>query len=128
MDDARALFQARRWRGAMYMAGYSIECRLKAKLMRMFDCRHLRELEEELRRRGTLPADATVFSHQLEILLRLTQALDRLRRNEPIWRSFNIVNRWVPGWRYSADLSKREDAEDFLEAIDKVAHWIDNNV
>ena len=33
MDDARALLEARRWRGAMYMAGYSIEGRLKSKLM-----------------------------------------------------------------------------------------------
>ena len=111
----------------MYMAGYSIECRLKAKLMRMFDCRHLRDLEHELRRRGALCADATVFSHELEILLHLTQGLDRLRQNEPIWRSFNMVNRWVPG-ETAPYLSNREDAEDFLEAIEKVAHWIDNNV
>ena len=64
----------------------------------------------------------------LAISLRLTQGLDRLRQNEPLWRLFNIVNRWVPAWRYNADLSKREDAEDFLEAVEKVAHWIDNNV
>jgi hypothetical protein len=63
MDDARALLNAVRWRGAMYMAGYSVECLLKTKLMRTFDCRHLRELEEELQRRGMLPAQATVFTH-----------------------------------------------------------------
>ncbi len=38
MDDARVLLNAARWRGATYMAGYSIECLLKTKLMRMFDC------------------------------------------------------------------------------------------
>ena len=54
MDDARALFNSVRWRGAMYLAGYSIECLLKTKLMRMFDCRHLQELDEELQRRGVL--------------------------------------------------------------------------
>ena len=48
LDDARALLNALRWRGAMYMAGYSVECLLKTKLMQMFDCRHLRELEEVL--------------------------------------------------------------------------------
>ena len=58
MDNARALLNAVRWRGTMYMAGYSIECLLKTKLMRMFDCRHLRELEEELQRRGSLPFGA----------------------------------------------------------------------
>src|SRR5436190_1783440 len=88
MDDARALLNAVRWRGAMYMGGYALECLLKAKLMRMFDCRHLRELEEELQRRGMLAARATVFTHQLEALLRLTAAIDRLRRNEEHWRLF----------------------------------------
>ncbi|HXT59605.1 MAG TPA: hypothetical protein VN699_13275 [Pirellulales bacterium] len=128
MDDACALMSRDRWRGAMYMAGYSIECLLKTKLMRMFECRHLRELETELQRRGVLPLQATIFTHQLEILLRLTQGMGRLRQNEPLWRLFNIVNRWVPAWRYSADLANREDAEDFLEAVEKVSHWIENNV
>src|SRR6266481_6353569 len=92
LDDARALLNAVRWRGAMYMAGYAVECLLKTKLMRRFDCRHLRELEEELQHRGVLAAEATVFTHQLELLLRLTDALDRLRQNESLWRQFNMVN------------------------------------
>jgi hypothetical protein len=37
------------------------------------------------------------------------------------------VNRWVPAWRYAADLSRREDAEDFLEAVEKITHWIEAN-
>lgn len=128
MDDARALFNSVRWRGAMYMAGYSVECLLKTKLMHMFDCRHLRELEEELQRRGVLAAQATVFTHQLEVLLRLTNAIDRLRQNEEHWRAFNLVNRWVPAWRYTADQSNPEDAEDFLEAVEKVSHWVEHNI
>lgn len=128
LDDARALLNAVRWRGAMYMAGYAVECLLKTKLMRMFDCRHLRELEDELHRRGTISAHTTIFTHQLEVLMRLTQGLDRLRANEPLWRHFNIVNRWVPAWRYASDLSKREDAEDFLEAVEKITHWIEMNL
>jgi len=128
MDDARALLNAVRWRGAMYMAGYSIECLLKTKLMRMFDCRHLRALEEELQRRGILSVQTSIFTHQLELLLRLASGLERLRQNEEHWRLFNMVNRWVPAWRYTADLSNREDAEDFLAAVSKVSQWIENNV
>lgn len=128
LDDARALLNAIRCRGAMYLAGYAIECLLKTKLMRLFDCRQLRELEEELQRRGVLGGQATIFTHQLETLLRLTGGLDRLRQNEPLWRSFNMVNRWVPAWRYSADLSNSEDAKDFLEAVEKLVHWIEHNI
>jgi hypothetical protein len=39
-----------------------------------------------------------------------------------------MVNRWVPAWRYTADLSNRDDAEDFLAAVDKVSLWIENNI
>ena len=128
MDDARALLNAVRWRGAMYMAGYSVECLLKTKLMRMFDCRHLRELEEELQRRRILPVQATIFTHQLELLVRLANGLERLRGDEEHWRLFNMVNRWVPAWRYTADQSTPHDAEDFLAAVDKISRWIENNI
>ncbi len=33
LDDARALFNAVRWRGAMYMAGYALEYLLKRKVL-----------------------------------------------------------------------------------------------
>jgi HEPN domain-containing protein len=128
LDDARALFNSCRWRGALYLAGYAIECRLKTKLMRMFDCRHLQELEEELQRRGALAGRETVFTHQLEVLLQLTQARDRLRSERQVWPQFALANRWLPAWRYSADLSNKEDAEDFLSAVDSVLRWIDYNL
>ena len=92
LDDARALFNAGRWHGTMYMAGYSIECLLKARLMRMYNCRNLLELEDELQRRGALIGRITVFTHQLEELLRLTQARERLRQNPTLWPFFNMVN------------------------------------
>ena len=88
----------------------------------------LRELEDELQAKGILPVQATVFTHQLELLLRLTTAVDHLRQNEEHWRIFNMVNRWVPAWRYTADLSNSDDANDFLTAVEKLSRWIENNV
>ena len=128
LEDARVLLKADRWRGAMYMAGYSVECLLKTRLMRMFGCRHLQELDDELQGKGILPGQATVFTHQLESLLRLTGASERLRQNEANWRFFTRVNRWVPAWRYTADPSNPVDANDFLDAVEKVSHWIENNI
>ena len=112
----------------MYLADYSIECLLKAKLMQTFSCSNLRDLEDELQRRHLLAEHATIFTHHLELLLRLTNGLDRLRQNAELWPLFNIVNRWIPAWRYSPDLANPEDAEDYLDAVDKIRHWIDNNV
>jgi HEPN domain-containing protein len=128
LDDAQSLLNSSRWRGAMYLAGYSIECQLKTALMRVFSCRHLRDLEHELRARGILAPDATVFTHQLEVLLHLTNAMDRLRQNVENWRQFNVVNRWMPAWRYNSDLSNEDDANFFMDAVENISRWIENNI
>ena len=127
-DDAQALFDAGRWRGSMYVAGYSVECLLKTKLMQKFRCVHLGELDEELERRGMLGGSATVFTHQLGKLLILTGGWARLRRNAAAWRSFLEVNFWTPAWRYTADLSERGKADEFLKAFDSLLGWVENNI
>lgn len=128
LEDARALFNAARWRGAMYMAGYGVECLLKTKLMQIYSCNNLNELEEELQRRSLLSRRMSVFTHHLELLLRLTQGFERLRQNRALWPEFNIVNRWIPAWRYTVNVSNHQDAEDFLEAVDNIINWINNNI
>jgi len=128
LDDARALINAVRWRGAMYLAGYAVECLLKTKLMQKYECRHLMELEAELRQRGEIGACVTVFTHELEMLLRLTGGRDRLRQSAETWRAFTLVNQWVPAWRYSPSLSNADDAKDFLEAVEKVSRWLEHNI
>jgi HEPN domain-containing protein len=128
LGDAQALFNAGRWRCAMYIAGYSVECLLKAKLMKMYNCRQLGQLEEVLQKRGLLAVNATIFTHQLYPLLRLAQGLERLRQNRTLWPSFNLVNRWVPAWRYSTNLSNRKNAENFLQAVEQILDWIEHNV
>src|SRR5262244_1655519 len=92
LDNARALLNAGRWRGAMYMAGYAVECLLKTKLMQIYSCRTLHDLEGELQRRGVLTEQTTVFTHHLELLLRLTQRFDQLRQHRLLWSQFALVN------------------------------------
>lgn len=127
-DDAQVLLSAARWRGAMYLGGYSVECLLKSRLMKKFECRTLRMLDEELKGRGLIAAEATMYTHQFESLLRVTGHLDRLRKDLTLWPSFSILNRWVPAWRYDPDLSNREEAEDFFEALDRITSWIRANL
>jgi HEPN domain-containing protein len=128
MADAEALFAEKRWRGSMYLAGYAVECLLKARLMRKFGCRHLDELEGELHRRRLLPEHQTVFTHELEILMGCAGALARLRQDRSSWQTFNFVNQWVPAWRYNTDLSNHDTADDFLAAVRTILHWIENNI
>jgi len=74
MEDAQVLFRGRRWRGAMYLAGYAVECRLKYKLMQKWNCFTLEELEKRLASRGV---SQSLFTHNLDTLLKLAGGRDR---------------------------------------------------
>ena len=128
LADAQALLNASRWRGAMYVAGYAVECLLKTKLMHIYDCKNLGELEDLLQQRSILPADRTVFTHQLEDLLRLTPGYNRLKQNRDLWHMFHTVNLWTPQWRYTAKQATQQEATRFLTRIENVLHWIDTNL
>ena len=126
--DAFALKKQRRWRGAIYLAGYSVECLLKWKLMKIFKCRHLDELQSKLRDRKVLKSDEGVYTHDLQKLLRLSDENSRLSQNLDCWKAFSLVNRWTPEWRYTADESNESDADYFFKAVEKVSDWINNNI
>ena len=128
LEDAKALLNASRWRGAMYMAGYAVECLLKTKLMQIYDCKNLRALDDVLRQRSILPAHRTVFTHQLEDLLRLTPSYNRLKQNRNVWHMFHEINRWTPRWRYTSKQATREEAIEFITDLENVMHWIDTNL
>ena len=128
LADAKALFNASRWRGAMYMAGYAVECLLKTKLMHIYDCKNLRQLEDLLLQRSILPTGRTVFTHQLEDLLSLTPGYNRLMQNRDVWQMFRAANLWTPQWRYTAKQTTRQEANRFLILIENLMHWIDHNI
>ena len=128
LADAKALLNASRWRGAMYMAGYAVECLLKTKLMHIYNCQNLHALEDLLRQRSILPENRTVFTHQLEDLLRLAPSYNRLKQNRDIWHRFHEINRWTPQWRYTSKQATRHEAIEFIIDLENVIHWIDTNL
>ena len=128
LEDAKALLNASRWRGAMYIGGYAVECLLKTKLMLIYDCNNLGELEDLLRQRSILPAHRTVFTHQLEDLLKLTSGYNRLKQNRNVWHMFHEINRWTPRWRYTSKQTTRQEAIEFITDLENVMHWIDTNL
>ena len=85
-------------------------------------------LDDILRQRSILPAHRTVFTHQLEDLLKLTPGYNRLKQNRDIWHMFHAVNLWTPQWRYTTKQTTRQEAVRFLTFIENVMHWIDTNI
>jgi acid stress-induced BolA-like protein IbaG/YrbA len=70
----------------MYLAGYSIECKLKARLMEMYNLSRLEQLEDEIEHRLQHPVN--VFTHSIEVLFTFTGARDRLLANPKRTRSY----------------------------------------
>src|SRR5436309_1519664 len=74
--DARVLATQAHWRGAMYLAGYAVECRLKARLMEMYRARTLAGLEVLLVARSREQVD--LATHSIEYLFGFTGTTARL--------------------------------------------------
>lgn len=127
MTDALALRDANRFRGAIYLAGYSVECLLKSKLMIMHRVRTLSELEDVLIDRELLASKSTIFTHQIELLLGLTGRLKTVRNDQRLAMILNKVNTWMPAWRYNSVEPSAPEANSFLEAAEALISWISNN-
>jgi hypothetical protein len=109
-------------RGAMYLAGYAIECKLKAIAMEVNRCRDLGELQEIW---GV--TENEVYTHGLEALAKRLPLYPRFRQSA-VWRLFaGQVNLWRPSWRYDPHDRQNADAAKFLDAVKEVYDWLDSN-
>jgi hypothetical protein len=109
-------------RGAMYLAGYAIECKLKAIAMEVNGCRTLRELRDKW-----MVGEHEIYSHGLEAIAKKLPLYSRFRLST-VWRDFaGQVNHWRPSWRYDpADHPNRRAAE-FIAAVQSVYNWLESN-
>lgn len=109
-------------RGAVYLAGYGVECKLKVILMERHNCLNLNDL---IRRLGV--NDTEIYQHGLESLLaKMPSVLMRLKADTQRWREFvTILNRWRPAWRYNPEPYAEPDV--FLVAADNLCAWLENN-
>lgn len=121
-NDGNGTPEVRHGRGAAYLSGYSIECKLKATAMAFYACRTLDEL---IHRIGV--DDRAVYTHGLEALWGLMPALWRRFQASEAYEHFRRVNAWRPSWRYNPKLMSGEEAVKFLEAVERVYEWLENN-
>jgi len=124
-NDARKLLESKdpnHARGAAYLAGYAIECKLKALALEVFRCWTLEQLAAKWD-----VSDRDVYSHGLEAFARRLPLWQRFRRG-PAWKAFaGKVNAWRPSWRYDHRNWTVEEAQKFLRAVDDVYEWLEVN-
>jgi HEPN domain-containing protein len=118
--EAHILFDAGEYSGAYYLAGYAIECALKAcfaKGVQKFDFP-----DKNVKK---------IFIHNLTELVVLANLKDELltsrQASEKFAAGWDVVSRWTEESRYTFPLAKN-DAEELLDAIvrrkDGVLPWI----
>ncbi len=110
MANAQFLLRHGRWHSAVYLAGYAVECQLKAILCRAKGL-------------STLPPEYE--THDLWRLLEGTGLVERMRRNPDIFRAFERVTRvWTTEMRYAPKPYGRAEATDFFDDLRRVMAWL----
>lgn len=112
LEDARVLHRARRWGGTIYLAGYVVECLLKAVILARL---RVVVLPEEYRH------------HDLERLAddaRLRPSFRRPEGREVAQRLALLYGKWDVSMRYGGARFDREDAASALAAVEFVRQWL----
>lgn len=117
--EAKILFKAGEYSGAYYLAGYAVECALKAcfaKGVKRYDFPD---------RKGT----GRVFTHKLEDLVTVAnldaELLAAIRASSKFAAGWEMVRKWTEEGRYTS--WTRDDADAIIEAIaerEGVLPWI----
>ena len=118
-EDAEVLLRAEHTTGGVYMAGYGVECILKALVLSALAPAARSEMLKSFR--GTK-------AHDFEWLR--TRYLERggPRFSREIVDAFAVVNTWSTDMRYLPGKQKTKEAEGFLAAAETIIRWADGRL
>jgi HEPN domain-containing protein len=115
LEDAKVLLENHRHDGAMYLAGFAVECLFKALILANSTPRQ---------RAGLLGRLKTEIGHDLDEL-RKELARRRLHLGKGEQEAFLQVNTWDNNQRYDSRVQSREDAEAVSAAAESLFDWAD---
>lgn len=105
--------------GAVYLAGYGVECILKALVL---SCVPLKKQEEILRAfRGNQ-------AHSYEWLREQYLTLGGTKLPAKTTQHFTLVNAWSTDLRYSPRDVRASEAEEFLASANSIIAWADGRL
>lgn len=118
-DDAELLLEAGRTTGAVYLAGYTVECFLKSLLLAGVSSQRRRELLGEFR--GSR-------AHDIEWLGALYRRDVGGMIPRDVTRHLSRIASWLTDLRYATGILKRRDADEFMESVIAIAKWVDGRM
>jgi hypothetical protein len=118
-EEAEILNRVEKRTGAVYLAGYGIECILKALALMAVPANKRSEMLRSFRRSK---------AHDYEWIRSIYLISGGARFPPEINRHFTLVNDWSTDLRYSARLIKVADAEAFLRSAVAIIEWADGRL
>jgi hypothetical protein len=118
-DDAALLFASTRTTGAIYLAGYGVECLLTSLILVSVTERRRQEVTHQFHGHR---------AHDLEWLRSLYLREGGAAIPASTMEYFALVNTWSTKLRYMPGNVDIADAEAFLLAASKVMHWADARI
>ncbi len=119
LEEAEVLNNAGYYIGSVYLAGYSVECALKALILNSAPNKDQESIEAEFRGQR---------AHRFEWL--------RLRYNQTgapqlpvdISESLTFVSSWETSIRYKPGMGEPKNASRFLSDVQKIVEWANNRI
>ncbi len=122
LEDARFLLEAERTTAAVYLAGYCVECALKALIV----TRAGKDKKAEV-----LALFAGSKAHDYDWLRSLHDKYGGPRppkKDKELVRAFVVVSTWGTHLRYDAGTMREDDAQTFLDAVRRIWKWADERL
>jgi HEPN domain-containing protein len=117
--DAELLLEAERTTGAVYLAGYAVECMLKALVLAVVPAG----------RRGELLADFRGSrAHNIEWLTALYRRHAGGAIPRDVTRHLSWVAEWSTDMRYATGVLAGAEAEAFLASVRAIVTWADGRM
>ncbi len=113
-DEAKVLFEAERNTGAVYLAGYSIECILKSLIL---------AASPPVKRTGIIKTFRGVKAHDYDWLRSYYLKKGGAQFPRDVTRHFASVNVWSTELRYLPREVRAHEAQEFLKSALAILRW-----
>ena len=120
LEDAKALHDKQRWKGAIYMGGYAIECALKSLICfedGVYNFKDTRTFKKGLK------------GSDLHSLVKLLEAVPRVQKAIAISELYQTAWNTISSWRndklrYSDQQGNKEESQKFIDAVEKLHQYL----
>jgi HEPN domain-containing protein len=119
LEDAKTLLRAERTTGAVYLAGYAVECMLKAMVLSRLPASARWELLGQFKGRT---------GHSLEGLNERWIRAGGERFSQAVAHAFRMVTAWSTDYRYVPGVVEYRIANQFLKDCESVVRWAEGRV